>query len=456
MSDVLPDNAKAILLLTAPLIVGRAKASPDLLSPAEYKKMAVRLRELGRQPADLLASNNRLLADLAPVVGEDRLKRLLARGFLLSQAIERWHARAIWVASRADATYPQAIKHRLKEDAPAVLYGCGARSFLDSGGLAIVGSRNTTESLIGYTMSIGRLAASARVTVVSGGARGVDQAAMRAALDAGGKVVGVLADSLENAAMNREHRRFLLDGQLVLLSPYDPSAGFNVGHAMQRNKLIYAFSDAALVVDAQKNKGGTWAGATEQLTKLRLVPIYVRSTQAASSGLDALIEMGARRWPNPEDREALIGALAIPSAPVAVPVVSEPTPLPFNAQGDAEVAGGDTVASEPSFDAAAELFRTVGALVLRILRNATTADEVARALAVTKRQAEDWLTRLVADGLVERHSRPTRYSARQPTLFEADVKPRGRANRNRARKSSQLNSGPHVFPSTGERKSGKG
>lgn len=63
---------------------------------------------------------------------------------------------------------------------------------------------------------------------------------MRGALEACGKVSGVLADSLEKTTMNREHRNLLLDGQLVLISPYDPSAGFNVGNAMQRNKLIYA------------------------------------------------------------------------------------------------------------------------------------------------------------------------------------------------------------------------
>lgn len=53
--------------------------------------------------------------------------------------------------------------------------------------------------------------------------------------------------------MNREHRNLLIGDQLVLISPYDPSAGFNVGHAMQRNKLIYALADASLVVNADLN-----------------------------------------------------------------------------------------------------------------------------------------------------------------------------------------------------------
>ena len=75
---------------------------------------------------------------------------------------------------------------------------------------------------------------------------------------------------------------------LVLLSPYDPNAGFNVGNAMQRNKLIYALADAALVVNSDLGKGGTWTGAVEQLDKFRQIPVFVRSTGAPSAALDAL------------------------------------------------------------------------------------------------------------------------------------------------------------------------
>jgi predicted Rossmann fold nucleotide-binding protein DprA/Smf involved in DNA uptake len=73
---------------------------------------------------------------------------------------------------------------------------------------------------------------------------------------------------------------------------------------MQRNKLIYALADASLVVSSDINKGGTWAGATEQLDKLRLVPVYVRSTGVSSSGLDALRSKGALPWPEPQSPDA--------------------------------------------------------------------------------------------------------------------------------------------------------
>ena len=219
------------------------------------------------------------------------------------------------MVSRADAEYPRRLKARLKNDTPPVLYGCGDAAILDTGGLAVVGSRHVDDALIEFTEDIGRLTAEARRTLVSGGARGIDQAAMRGALEAGGKVAGVLADSLERVALNREHRNLLMEGQLVLISPYDPSAGFNVGHAMQRNKLIYALADAALVVSSDYEKGGTWAGAVEQLEKLRLVPVYVRSNGETGKGLEALRRKGALPWPNPETPEALAEALAVEVSP---------------------------------------------------------------------------------------------------------------------------------------------
>lgn len=441
MGEMLSPNTKAILLLTAPLLAGQGtrggKKSKDLLSPGEYRKLARRLRELERQPADLLAPEaGQLLDDCARMVDRDRLERLLGRGFLLSQAIEHWQARAIWVVSRADPEYPQRLKSRLGYDSPAVLYGCGEITALDGGGLAVVGSRHVDDALIEYTERIGEMAARAGRPLVSGGARGIDQAAMRGALHAGGRVTGVLADSLERQAMRREHRNMVLDGRLVLISPYDPNAGFNVGHAMQRNKLIYALADAALVVSAEVNKGGTWAGATEQLQKLRFVPVYVRSTGAPSEGLDALRKRGARPWPNPVDDDGLDAAL---SAPAPTSTESSQKKLSFDLPGGSSAGQPQEVAEAParglyggeapaaafgdyggptddsSLAAADALFRTIRSLMPRILQEPKKPSEVADELGVTQRQAEQWLQRLADEHVLKKTTRPVRYAwSRQP------------------------------------------
>jgi predicted Rossmann fold nucleotide-binding protein DprA/Smf involved in DNA uptake len=417
-------NTQAILLLTAPLIAGKNQPSTDILSPGEYKKLARFLRDNQRQPSDFLGSDAQALIEKSSsVLDRVRIERLLGRGFLLSQAVERWQARTIWVMSRADAEYPGKLKARLKDDAPAVLYGCGDAKILETGGLAVVGSRNVNDDLAIYTEGVGKLAAGAQKTIVSGGARGIDQAAMKGALTAGGRVVGVLSDSLERMALVREHREFLMDNRLVLISPYDPSAGFHVGNAMQRNKLIYALSDAALVVSSDVEKGGTWAGAIEQLKKLRFVPVYVRTEGEPNKGLDALRGNGALPWPNPETPEALIEALAKTYPEQGAPGQNElslavreeqinlsPVESPAPPSERTIMMQNSIIAPSP----AEALFEKVRELLCKFDTPRTDA-EVAGMLRVSKSQAKEWLERLVEEGTLEKLKKPTRYRVILPS-----------------------------------------
>jgi DNA processing protein len=427
MNMSLSPNTQAILLLTAPLIIGHRDSSVDLLKPSEYKLLVQFLRERQREPADLLAPNAReILTEFQQIIDSDRIQCLLARGFLLSQAIERWHTRAIWVVSRADSEYPKRFKIRLKEDAPPVLYGCGVAAILDTNGLAVVGSRHVDDALVNYTEEIGRLAAKAHRTLVSGGARGIDQAAMRGALEAGGKVAGVLADSLERAALQRENRDFLMCGQLVLVSPYDPAAGFNVGNAMQRNKLIYALADAALVVSSDYEKGGTWAGAVEQLEKLRLIPIYVRSNGHNGTGLEALRRKGALPWPNPETPEALAEVLADEVSPaerltgqeeLVSSVLEKNEQADENPQNLLSINGSTpSLPMEPYPAPADELFAKVRE-ILGKMKTPKTDAEVAADLQVSKSQAKEWLQRLVEEGVIEKYTKPVRYGPKSQSSF---------------------------------------
>ena len=456
----LSPNAQAILLLTAPLIAGRGKSSTNALTAGEYRRLARRLRELHREPANLLELGaDSLLKECWTDLDSGRLERLLGRGFLLSQAVERWRTRAIWVVSRADAGYPHRLKKRLGEDAPPVLYGCGDASILDAGGLAVVGSRNVDETLIEYTEDVGRLTAAARRAVISGGARGIDQAAMRGALDAGGIVVGILADGLEKAAVRREHREALMNGRLALICPYDPAARFNVGHAMQRNKLIYALADAALVVNSDYGKGGTWTGASEQLDRLEFVPVYVRADGDVGKGLAELQRLGARPWPNPKTAQELEEVLNSPSTSACTapeqrakwsgvqeesgqfegdwPAEAVPTAMTHEPRGPAHTSPADelfakvtelldrmdgpptdaSVAEElqvPRKLAVAWLKRYVEMKLRKLFENPGTLKteaEVVEELRIPKQQARSCLKRLRDEGVVEKAppSRPGRY-----------------------------------------------
>lgn len=311
MIESLTPNTQAILLLTAPLVAGRSQNADHLLSHGEYNQLARLLRENRKQPADLIGAHAHEVIELcSPSLGRSRLEELLGRGFLLAQAVDRWNTRTIWVISRADTRYPKRWKGRLREDAPPLLYGCGDSGLLEKGGLAVVGSHHADEERIRYTEMVGRLSADAGRAIVSSGTPGIGHAAIHGCLGAGGEATGILSDSLETAALARENRNALKAGRLVLASPCDPSTGFEAGHAMPRNTLMYALADAALVITSDLEKGDTWAGATEQLDHLQFVPVFVANGTRAGKGNVALLRRGGRPWPDPQSGPELDEAIA--------------------------------------------------------------------------------------------------------------------------------------------------
>ena len=414
MTATIESNTQAILLLTSPLRAtargGDSGAEP--LSLGEYNDLARALHERKRSPSDLLGDDApHLIAECRGTLDAARLERLLARGLALAQAIELWSSRSIWVVSRAESSYPRRLRARFKDAAPPVVYGCGDIALCDAGGLAIVGSRDATEEQLEFARQTARSAAGFGCNVVSGGARGIDQAAMAAALAQGGSVIGMLADGLARAAVDRQYRDALRAKRLVLLSTCDPSAGFHAGLAMQRNRLIYALADAGLVVHAEFDKGGTWAGAIEQIKKFRFGPIYVRAQGPLGKGLAGLQELGAMPWSGPRSAEELKRALT--AAPAMKRAQAE---LPF---GNAP--GGDSVREAPAVElasptvhesaarsAAEELFDEVRRLVGAIAVPKSEA-ELADALGVCKAQAKAWITRLVDEGTLAKSKRPVRY-----------------------------------------------
>ncbi len=383
-------NTQAIFLLTAHLSLG-AHSGPTPLTLSEYNRLARFLRDLERQPADLLGPDAAGILERSPEPG--RTAELLARGVELAQAVDRWYARGLWILSRADPQYPRRLKARLKEDAPLILYGCGEAALLESGGLAVVGSRDADPAGLEEAARVGQLAARASITIVSGGAKGIDRAAMSGVLNNGGHSIGVLSDSLERAALARDNRQPLIDGQLLLLSPYHPSAPFHVGHAMQRNKFIYALADASLIIAADLETGGTWAGAIEQLKRYHFGPLYVR--QSDTPGNTALITRGGTPWPTPREPEALVALFsqaALPPLPIQESLPFAPPP-----------------ATEAPVPAADRLFDAIRQILRQELVQPSTEADIATLLNVAKPQAKAWLARLVDEGSLEKLPKPTRY-----------------------------------------------
>jgi predicted Rossmann fold nucleotide-binding protein DprA/Smf involved in DNA uptake len=241
------------------------------------------------------------------------------------------------------------------------------------------------------------------ITLVSGGARGVDEAAAGAALAAGGKVIVVLPDSLLKAGSSAKYRSFLMEGQLTLVSPNQPEAVFSVGSAMGRNKYVYCLADVAVVVASDRERGGTWTGAVENL-KYNWVPLWVPPEESVDSGLPLLVNRGARlldEGPNP----------SLPGVEVAKPISVVREPLP----GERRPTLAE-VRPPQLYD--------VFLQHLRLITASAPADAkfVAQQLDLAELQVRTWLRRARKEQLISSSGRPVRYrwtggDGVQPNLF---------------------------------------
>jgi len=275
----LPDlslDAKALMLLYVRLSSGGEMPS---LTGEEYHRLSGWLLERELKPADLFDADTLDIYSDLPVAGiqPDRVRWLMNRGAALTMELEKWLSSGFWILSREDADYPARAKEVLGRKAPLLMFGSGNPALLMDESVAIIGSRNLDESGQEFAFNLGAACAGAHLTVISGGARGADSYGMRGALENGGRVVGVLAGDLAKSASSPETRQMIEARRLTLIALHRPDVPFTVGGAMERNKVIYALARATVIVSAEPDKGGTWAGAEENSRNWR-VPAFIRQT----------------------------------------------------------------------------------------------------------------------------------------------------------------------------------
>jgi len=228
----------------------------------------------------------------------ERINRLLGRYEALSAAIERLEGLGIQTLTRYSPEYPARYRARLKEKAPLYLFCAGEIALLGQPGIAVVGSRNLDQAGQESAAFVGNACGLSGLVLYSGGARGVDTISMEAALEARGTAVGVLAYSLEKEMRPQPVRQALERGDFCLVTPYLPDAGFTVGGAMGRNRLIYCLADYAIVVASDAEKGGTWAGASQAI-KASWLPVFVLQHPDMPDGNRLLIKKGGIVFPHP-------------------------------------------------------------------------------------------------------------------------------------------------------------
>ena len=412
LSDRSQDR-QAILLLCAKLGQNGDTAQP--LTARQYSALDKWLHERSLRPGSLLHHEGReQLADLQlKGVASSQVERLLDRGAVLGLMVERWTRSGIWILSREDDEYPARFNSYLQHAAPPVLYGVGEMSSLQQGGLAIVGSRYASEEDMAFAERLGTMCADQQLSAISGAAKGIDSVSMMAALDNGGRAIGVLADGLGRAAVAGSYHDAILDGRLTLISPYEPESRWFPYTAMERNKLIYALADAAVVVASSDEQGGTWTGAVEAL-KQGQIPIYVKASGEVSNGNRKLIEAGCYELAS--DALDNLGQL-FANLPRSLHLFRKgnrgkesQTPEALEAQSELFPDIHLKSSRSKSEAAEADAYNQFVKLVLDLLTEPLDTQSIVEKLKVPRSRAGKWLKQLVKEGKIEKTTkRPLRY-----------------------------------------------
>ncbi|HEX2280549.1 MAG TPA: DNA-processing protein DprA [Thermomicrobiales bacterium] len=244
-------------------------------APAEELRVALEARAL----SEFLAARNRI----DPISELDRLGRLGIR------AVHPGHS-----------LYPRLLAEI--SGRPSLLYMRGELTAADDTSVAIVGTRRATPYGRQAAERIAAELAEAGITVVSGLARGVDAAAHRAALEAGGRTIAVLGSG-PDVIYPAEHRRLaeqILESGAIL-SEFPPGAKPDAQNFPARNRIVSGMTLGTLIVEAPARSGAliTASFAADQGREVFVLPgsIFAESAE----GTHALLRDGARLARNGAD-----------------------------------------------------------------------------------------------------------------------------------------------------------
>jgi DNA processing protein len=264
----------------------------------------VRLRALmehfGDAPAILRASRQQLMQVRA--IGEDTAEAIAnwESKVDLAAELKRISEFGCHIVTQTDAEYPELLKQIY--DPPIVLYVKGSLLPKDKNAVAMVGSRQTTHYGVEVARKLAYQLAYVGVTVVSGGARGIDSAAHQGALNAKGRTIAVLGTGInlvfpaENAEL---YGRIVENGALITQFPFNRPAdkqSFPI-----RNRIVAGMTLGTVVVEANLTSGAliTSNFAAEYGRQVFAVPGRIDSPR--SKGCHDLIKKGAKLCEGAED-----------------------------------------------------------------------------------------------------------------------------------------------------------
>ena len=226
------------------------------LTTAQFRELAKRVQagKPDRTGRDLVPQD---LIDLGyDTQSAERIFSLLSGTNQLREYLRKAANCDCYPITRLNAHYPLVVRKRLGLDSPGVLWAKGDAAVLGRPAVAVIGSRDLKMENRVFAEEAGRLIAMQGYVLVSGNARGADKTAQEACLEAGGKVISVVADSLWKQPLVRNMLYLSLDG-------FDQ--GFSSQRALRRNHVIHTLASLTIAAQCTLGKGGTWNGILTNL-----------------------------------------------------------------------------------------------------------------------------------------------------------------------------------------------
>ena len=276
---------RGFLLLSSHL--GNPQRRP--LTAPQLRTLADRMRnaEIPAEDRDLTAQDLMRLG-YGPDFARHTIE-LLSEEELLDHYLQRAEKKGCVPVTRISEGYPLILRKRLGLDSPGVLWARGDLSLLEEPTVSLVGSRELASENRKFAAKVGQQAAAQGYVLVSGNARGADRTAQEACLEAGGSVIGVVADEL---------CRQPLRDRVLYLSEDGFDESFSAQRALSRNRVIHSLGLKTFVAQSSLKMGGTWDGTVKNL-RFGWSPVFCFDDGSEAS--DMLIQMGA----NPVKTEEL-------------------------------------------------------------------------------------------------------------------------------------------------------
>lgn len=269
---------RGFLLLTSRL--GDPDRKP--LTVAQFRELTRRIKNMTSRESLRDVNMQDLVSIGYPESFAGHILALLQETQLLEYYMRQAKKANCYPITRATANYPVTVRRRLGLESPGVLWAKGNSAILELPKVSLVGSRELQTRNAAFAVEVGLQAARQGYVLVSGNARGADKLAQNACLDAGGKVISVVADSLLEYTPQED---------MLYLSENGFEEGFTAQRALSRNRIIHSLGAVTFVAQSQLRRGGTWNG-TEKNLRYGWSPVYCYADESPAQR--TLADLGAQ------------------------------------------------------------------------------------------------------------------------------------------------------------------